>query len=203
MIVDSDVKPQNKHTNNHERRDLNLEHCHPKSRALLVDHVDAFHTKNVFSGIFGQQRPRSACASAQSDQGLRCPHTESLDTIECSSGEEMLGLDLHMRRMNLCAFCVCLKDHFLSVVPIYSLPYLIKVFGTDRSKQFKAWPRGLELFSCSTQLSMKFVLKNLKITITENSFSLKIAEHENFSANKYFCWHFHIYQQKEFHSQLS
>ena len=30
----------------------------------------------------GQQRPRSACASAQSDQGLHCLLTESLDTTE-------------------------------------------------------------------------------------------------------------------------
>ena len=54
------------------------------------------------------------------------------------------------------------------------------------------------LFSCSTQLSMKFVpLINLKLLTTANSFLLNIAEHENFSANKYenanYCWHFHIY----------
>ena len=36
--------------------------------------------ENVFSGICGQLRPRSACASAQSDPGLHCPHTESLHT---------------------------------------------------------------------------------------------------------------------------
>ena len=36
---------------------------------------------------------------------------------------------------------------------------------------------------------------------------LNIAEHENFSANKYENandrWHFHIYQQRNFHAQLS
>ena len=61
-------------------------------------------------------------------------------------------------------------------------------------------PEVTKLFSCSTQLSMKFVLLiNLKLhelTIA-NSFLLHIAEHENFSANKYenanYCWHFHIY----------
>ena len=47
----------------------------------------------VSSGILGQRRPRSACASAQSDQGLCCPQTESLDTIECFNGEKMPGLD--------------------------------------------------------------------------------------------------------------
>ena len=56
----------------------------------------------------------------------------------------------------------------------------------------------IKLFSCSTQLSMKFVLLiNLKLLTTANSFLLNIAEHETFSANKYenanYGWHFHIY----------
>ena len=53
-------------------------------------------------------------------------------------------------------------------------------------------------FSCSTQLSMKFVLLiNLELLTIANSFLLNIAEYENFSANKYenanYCWHFRIY----------
>ena len=44
----------------------------------------------------------------------------------------------------------------------------------------------IKLFSCSTQLSMNFVLLiNLKILTIANLFLLNIAEHENFSANKY------------------
>ena len=40
----------------------------------------------------------------------------------------------------------------------------------------------IKLFSCSTQLSIKFVLLiNLKLLIIANSFSLDIAEHEIFS----------------------
>ena len=35
--------------------------------------------ENLSSGICGQQRPRSACAFAQSDQGLHCSLTESLN----------------------------------------------------------------------------------------------------------------------------
>ena len=53
-------------------------------------------------------------------------------------------------------------------------------------------------------LHSAFFLKFLTIA---NSFLLNIAEHENFSANKYenanYCWHFHIYKQKKFHAQLS
>ena len=41
--------------------------------------------------ICEQRRPRSACASAQSDQGLHCPLTESVDTVECNNGEQMPG----------------------------------------------------------------------------------------------------------------
>ena len=59
-------------------------------------------------------------------------------------------------------------------------------------------PEIIKLFSCSTQLSMKFfMLINLRLVTIANSFLLNIAEHENFSANKYesanFCWHFHFY----------
>ena len=44
----------------------------------------------------------------------------------------------------------------------------------------------MKLFSCSTQLRMKFVLLiNLKLLKIANSFLLNIAEHEHFSANKY------------------
>ena len=44
-------------------------------------------------GIYGQRKPRSACASAQSDQGLHCPLTESLDTTECMNGKQRPGWD--------------------------------------------------------------------------------------------------------------
>ena len=47
--------------------------------------------ENVCSGICGQQRPRSACASAQSAQDLHCPLTDSLDTIEVIAGEQRPG----------------------------------------------------------------------------------------------------------------
>ena len=50
---------------------------------------------------------------------------------------------------------------------------------------------------------MKFVLvMNLKLLTIANSFLLNIAEHENFSANKYenanYSWHFHILLTKNF-----
>ena len=64
--------------------------------------------------------------------------------------------------------------------------------------QTKSGLEFIKCFSCSTQLSMKFfMLINLKLLAIANSFLPNIAEHENFSANKYenanYCWHFHIY----------
>ena len=71
------------------------------------------------------------------------------------------------------------------------------VFGQmDLSKRFGArsdaaecsiWPgpEVIKLFSCSTQLSMKFVqLINLNLLIIANPFLLNISDRENFSANK-------------------
>ena len=43
--------------------------------------------------ICGQQRLRSACASAQADQSLCCLLTESLKTLDCNNGEQMPGRD--------------------------------------------------------------------------------------------------------------
>ena len=40
--------------------------------------------ENVSSGIYGQGRPRSVCASEQSVQALNCPLPELLDTVECT-----------------------------------------------------------------------------------------------------------------------
>ena len=47
--------------------------------------------ENVSSRIYGQWRPRSACASAQSDQGLHYPLTKSQDTIEYMNGDQSTG----------------------------------------------------------------------------------------------------------------
>ena len=69
------------------------------------------------------------------------------------------------------------------------------------------------IFSCSTQLSMKFVVLinlklhvlttansfvHLKLLTTANSLVLNIAEHENFSANKYENANYWIEHEKSF-----
>ena len=47
--------------------------------------------EHVSSGICGQRMPRSACASAQSDQVLHYPLTKYLDTTEYKKGEQRAG----------------------------------------------------------------------------------------------------------------
>ena len=49
--------------------------------------------KNLFWGICGQ-RTSSACPSANSDQGVHCPLTESLDTTEFMNGEHITKTSL-------------------------------------------------------------------------------------------------------------
>ena len=60
--------------------------------------------ENVSSGICGQQRPRSACASVQDDQEIHCPITESLDTTEGMNGDQMPGWNFAHAQydLNLC-----------------------------------------------------------------------------------------------------
>ena len=48
-----------------------------------MQYIWALLGENVSLDMGGQRRPWSDCASAQSDQGLRCPQTESLATKEC------------------------------------------------------------------------------------------------------------------------
>ena len=47
--------------------------------------------RNVSSAYADSGRPRSACASAQFDEGIRCPLTESLDTTEFMTREHRPG----------------------------------------------------------------------------------------------------------------
>ena len=51
------------------------------------------HHAKTSSGICEQRNPRSACTSVQSDKGLRCSLTESSDTMEYTTGEQMPGVD--------------------------------------------------------------------------------------------------------------
>ena len=65
----------------------------------------------------------------------------------------------------------------------------------------KPGPKVVRFFLYSTQLNMFVLLINLKLLTIADSFLLNMAEHENFSANKYenanCCWHFYIYTERK------
>ena len=70
-----------------------------------------------------------------------------------------------------------------------------KVPSKKRVPREDSGPNVIKLFTCLTQFSINFVLLiNLKLLTIAKSFLLNLAEHENFSANKYenanYCWHF-------------
>ena len=44
--------------------------------------------ENASSGIYEQRNPKSACASVQPNQGLRCPLPESFGTVESMNREQ-------------------------------------------------------------------------------------------------------------------
>ena len=66
--------------------------------------------KNLSSGVFGQRRPSSVCASAQFYQDIRCPQTESL---ECFNGEQMPDETLHMQDEIIRTFYKCARSKAL------------------------------------------------------------------------------------------
>ena len=74
--------------------------------------------ENVSLSICEHQRTRSAWASTLSDQGLCCQLTESLDTIEFISGEQMPVWDCAVWNESESAFRACSKTHFRLAQPI-------------------------------------------------------------------------------------
>ena len=83
------------------------------------------------SGIYGERRPRSPCASARADQGLRYPLTESLDTTECTNGEQWPGwydahaqgnLNLRILRISKALFCMT-RPIFIIFLDFYYISY--------------------------------------------------------------------------------
>ena len=79
------------------------------------------------SGICGQRRPRSAWASAQSDQGLHCLLTESLDATECINGEQQPGyfghaqddLNLQYAQNMQIQIILCMPPFSLDETPLF------------------------------------------------------------------------------------
>ena len=62
-----------------------------ESPIFMILCVLCFQRQSFLTFRFGQQRLRSASMSTQSDQGLHCRLTESLDATECTIGEQRPG----------------------------------------------------------------------------------------------------------------
>ena len=76
--------------------------------------------RTVSLGVCGQWKPRSACASAQSDQGLRCQLTKSLDTTKCTK-TRLYNLDP-------------LKPHFYIVKLGFTGVYIIFLISAQKHR---------------------------------------------------------------------
>ena len=80
---------------------------------LATPYTTAEPCENVPSSLCGQLMPWSDCASAQSDLGLSCLLTESLDTVNVSMESKGSKETLSMRIMILiCICCACSKPLF-------------------------------------------------------------------------------------------
>ena len=77
----------------------------------------AARCENESLGTCGQRRPISACVSAQSDQGLHCPLTESLNTSKWMMERKSSDDTLRVRRIIwICALWAYLNAIFFVVV---------------------------------------------------------------------------------------
>ena len=62
-----------------------------KKKNIWILIIWATPCENLFSVVCQRRRPRSACTSMQSGQGLHCLLTETLDTTEYMNGEQKPG----------------------------------------------------------------------------------------------------------------
>ena len=74
--------------------------------------------ENVSSGICGQRRPRSVCASAQADQDLHCPLMEHWVLKNITKYSEIPNQTIYPRWLIvICTVCIYREDTFPHVAP--------------------------------------------------------------------------------------
>ena len=119
-----------------------------------------------------QQRLRRACALQLTRQSLCCSQTCSRDLEEASDEKRISVAQI--------GDCACSFEEPQTGHTVHACSFVLGYVG------FR--PRGYKSFSM-----------------------VNSAKHEIISANKYenannswhyYCWHFHIYQQRNFHAQL-
>ena len=170
--------------------------------SLEMQSYGLWHGKKFFGAYFDHEGPKSACILVQSDQGLCCPLIKSSWTVEYNDtilycwAHRFIGKSL----IRLCTLLAKLDYNCLY------MPHVLS-WGTSYVVP-RPGPEVRKLFSCSTQLSMKFVLFiNLKILTKVLNFfhaQLSWASSAELSMKKVlFFWYFYLYDQVKFHAQLS
>ena len=142
--------------------------------------------------IFGHTRTASACASTQSDQGLRCSLTESLKTIECFNGEQMSTWDF----AHVCEECICVHfAHARRYIFAWRDPFVVSKFFHQLTKRYKFLlfyaVRSLLRKFCGTMqyMMISYHYENMHIHIYWNFFhqKLKIFTLKILIFFSYFC----------------
>ena len=88
--------------------------------------------KKLSSDICGQLRPRSDCTFVQSDQGLCCLLTVSLDTIKCINGANaQMRLCVCVGWIRTCAFCAYSTIPWSGPYKSHYVDWLIPVCGVN------------------------------------------------------------------------
>ena len=123
-------------------------------KSQMVNKADimwAGQSENVSSGICRQRTPRSACASAQSDQGLCRPLTESFVNYRRAKARMILcayagDLNLRILRMLECSFSLDVAHELYPYTVskrtniTFSIDRKLKtVFFSLYGCQFKTW----------------------------------------------------------------
>ena len=148
-------------------------HSHYKQGLLKKKKKKKKTRKNISQFLTTKSRP----ASAKQRNG---PGSSLLFTIHCTKGR--WNIELRWTRITGWHWSLHIRQKCAMA--------LWTVSQTSACMSVQSGPKVRKLFSCSTQLNMKFsLLINMKMPT-------------NFLCTGPYSWHFHIYQQRTFHALL-
>ena len=130
----------------------------------------------------------------------------SRDPLSPSGSSNNLIIRLVIVRRNTLTACKMGSFSFLLLSPDFFLKS--ETLSECQMVSIQTWPEVIKLFSCSTQLSTKFILLiNVKMpTIVGilTFMSMINATSERLKVKHFFiCWYFSFYAQLKFRAQLS
>ena len=134
--------------------------------------------------------------------------TAPVTTIKRSVSHSVILFNMAIRRrervrtVDGCKGTIC--DFFLAMEVEIILQHMPHVRTTVSLWIYRPGPEVVKLFSCSTQLSLKFEFLRDVIVAKINEFlRFKSSKSVIYLAHKCNCWHFNIYEQDKFHAQQS